>query len=356
MRPDHHAIEVPGAPGGGSGPVPGSRGRLMIETLEEGLSRVSGERVRVRSIRASELRKSTSFPIYRVAVRLQSGDVLSAVFKDLNPLRQLQSAQRVRRLELGRSRREIWMYRHVLPALALGTPRLYGYRWEPKGGNLWLFVEDAGPHRLGHRLDLALFERAAAWAGRFHAATAGTWGDERLLRYDRAHYERRGRRLEACLERIAAERRPLVERALARYGRLVELVDGLPHGMVHGELFGKNVLVRRDRTTGAIAVIDWETAATGPQHVDLVSLSAGRWTSSQRLAMRRAYFDARHSPVPAGVDWRRFNQQVDVVAILQAVSWLSFWVASDASDPKYASHVSRWVRELAITMGEDVSA
>src|SRR6266540_3577317 len=256
MRPDHDAIKAPGPPAEGSGSARVGRGQLMIETLEEGLSHLSGDRVRVRSIRAEELRKGGSFAMHRLDVQLESGDVLPAVFKDLNPLRQLQNAKRIRRLELGRSRREIWMYWHVLPGLALGTPRLYGYRWEPKRGNLWLFVEDAGPHRLAHRGDLGLFEQAAAWVGRFHAATTGMASDERLLRYDRAHYERRG--------------------------------------------------------------IDWETAATGPQYVDLVSISAGRWTRSQRMAMRRAYFDARHSPVPVSVDWRRFNEEVDVVAILQA--------------------------------------
>jgi hypothetical protein len=328
----------------------------MVETLEEGLSLLSGDRVQVRSLRAKELAKSGSFAIHRLDVQLQSGGVLPVVFKDLNPLRQVDNAKHIRRLELNRSRREIWMYRHVLPGLALGTPRLYGYRWEPKRGNLWLLVEDCGPHRLGHRLDLALYEQAAAWVARFHAATAGTSGDGRLLRYDRAHYERRSRHLEACLERIAEQHRPLVERALARHATLVQLVDGLPHGMIHGEFFGKNVLVRRDRTTDAIAVIDWETTATGPQYVDLVSISAGRWTRSQRMAMRRAYFDARHAPATVGVDWRRFNEEVDVVAILQAVSWLGFWVDSDPSDTRYAAHVSRWMRELRTTMGEDVSA
>ena len=56
----------------------------MIETLEEGLSHVSGDRVQVRSIRAKELGKSTSFTIHRVDVQLESGDVLPVVFKDLS--------------------------------------------------------------------------------------------------------------------------------------------------------------------------------------------------------------------------------------------------------------------------------
>jgi aminoglycoside phosphotransferase (APT) family kinase protein len=120
------------------------------------------------------------------------------------------------------------------------------------------------------------------------------------------------------------------------------------------------VLIRPDRATNAIAVVDWETAATGPQYVDLVSISAGRWTRSQRMAMRRAYFEARHppalSPAADDADWNSFNEEVDIVAVLQAVSWLGFWVSSDAQDAKYASRVSRWIRELRLTMGEDVLA
>jgi len=331
----------------------GAYDELMIETLEEGLRQLSGERVRVRSIRDKEFTRSTSFAIHRIDVELQSGDILPCVFKDLNPLRQLPDAKQVRRLELGRSRREVWMYRQILPRLSLGTPQLYGYRWEPKQGNLWLFIEDAGRHRHGHRLDLAWYEQAAAWAGRFHRATAGSPGDERLLRFDRAHYERQGKDLEAVLERTG-EDQPIVERALARYGELVQSVDNLPRGMIHGEFFGKNVLIRPDQATDTIAVIDWETAATGPQYVDLVSISAGRWTTSQRMAMRRSYFAARYPTAADDADWNRFNQETDMVAILEAVSWLGYWAGSGpANDAKHLSRVSRWLRELRLAMGEE---
>jgi Phosphotransferase enzyme family len=365
----YDAAEAPGSPADSSGPGRVNSAQLMIETLEESLSQLSGNPVRIRSFDARALGKSTSFPIHRVDVQLQSGEVLPVIFKDLNPLRQLQNAKGIRQLELGRSRREIWMYRRVLPGLGLGTPRRYGHRWEPRRGNLWLFLEDAGAYRLdgqhitgsgalgaasGLRTRLALFEEAAAWADRFHTATTGAPGGEPLLRYDRDHYERQGRHLEACLDRIAEPDRPLVERALARHGELVQVVDGLPHGIIHGEFFGKDILVRRDQATDVLAVIDWETAAMRPQYVDLVSVSAGRWMGSQRMAMRRAYFDTRHAPAGTGADWRRFNEEADVAAILQAVSWLGFWVGSDTSDTRYARHVSRWMRELRITMGEDL--
>lgn len=44
------------------------------------------------------------------------------------------------------------------------------------------------------------------------------------------------------------------------------------------------------------------------------------------------------------------------MAILQALSWLSFGVGSDSNDPKYASHVTPWIRELRTTMDEDAWA
>jgi aminoglycoside/choline kinase family phosphotransferase len=253
------------------------------------------------------------------------------------------------------------MYRNVLRGLGLGTPQLYGYRWDPKRGNLWLFIEDVGPRRLCYSLDLGCYEQAAAWAARFHASTAGWPSDPRLLRLDRAHYERVGQHLRAAYRNRIPERElPFVDRALATYDEVLQRVDDLPQGMIHGELFCKNILVRPARATDAIAVIDWETTAIGPQYVDLVSITAGRWTTSQRVAMRRAYFGALHSSTDRAptddADWNRFNQEVDVVAVLQAVRWLGFWVSGEPMEAKYAKRVARWIRELRLALGEDVSS
>ena len=255
MRAEKDATEVPGATAGGRVVPWAGREQLMIETLEEGLTQLYRDRVRVRAIRDKELGKSSSFAIYRIDAQLESGVVLPTIFKNLNPLQQQHGAQDLRGLELERSRREIWAYSHVLPRLALGTPDLYGFRWEPRRGNLWLFC--------------------------------------------------------------------------------------------------------------ALAVVDWETLATGPQYVDLVSISAGSWTLIERMVMRRAYFEARrsaagrspvHSPAPEDAAWKHFNDEVDIVAVLQAVAWLGFWLSSDVKDRKYASRVSRWLSEVRLAMERDVMA
>jgi hypothetical protein len=326
--------------------------RLVVETLEKGLTERSGTPVRVCAISDEVSGKSSSFAVHRLEARLASGDVLSVVVKDLNPLHQLHDARRLRPLELGRSRREVWVYEKVLPQLGLGTPELYGSRWEPARGALWLLLEDVGPHRLARRLDLAAFAEAAAWLARFHEATAGMSGDARLLRFDRGLSESLAGRLEAGLGRIPGDDRSLVECVLGRYEELLPCVDEMPQGMVHGEFFAKNVLLRPHEPR--IAVIDWETAAIGPQYVDLVSITAGQWSESQRMTMRRAYFESLHPTARWGrchdAAWARFNHDVDVVAVLQAIGWLGFWVLGDPGSAKHASRLQQWMRELRLSV------
>jgi hypothetical protein len=54
--------------------------------------------------------------------------------------------------------------------------------------------------------------------------------------------------------------------------------------------------------------------------------------------------------------WKRFNDEVDIVAVLQAVAWLGFWLSSDVEDRKYVSRVSRWLSEVRLAMERDVMA
>jgi len=337
------------------GAANGDAGRslgLVIETLEKGLSERSGARVRVEALRGEVSPNSSSFTVHRLEVLLSSGDLLPVVLKDLNPFHQLPSARRRRSLDLARSRRELWVYRDVLSHLELGTPVVYGSRWDLRSGTLWLLLEDVGSRRLGRRVDPLAYARAASWLAQFHLRTRGMKSDARLLRFDREHFEGLGHRLEVCLDRVPAEDRAPAERALARYGELLQAVDAVPQGMVHGEFFGGNVVLRP--CTGAVAVIDWETAGIGPQYVDLTSLLAGRWSGDERMPLRRAYFDAAQAAGAAGAssDWVRFNRDVDAVATLQAVGWLGYW-ASYPAEPKHAKRVRTWLRELRLSLGED---
>jgi aminoglycoside phosphotransferase (APT) family kinase protein len=134
---------------------------------------------------------------------------------------------------------------------------------------------------------------AARWAARFHAATRNLPPavTSFLPSYDAAHYQRCAERVGKILPGLNVSDRALVTRALDQYLTHLDWFAALPRTVVHGQFFGKNIMLRVRRGDRMLAVIDWETAALGPGGFDLVSLSSGRWTASERQTMWRAYFD-----------------------------------------------------------------
>lgn len=320
--------------------------RLMTETLEEGLSRLQGRPVHIREIFREIYSGSSSFSTERLRVLVDDDEWLEVFFKDLNPLHQLDVARAIRKPELDRSRRELWVYDRVLQRLRLGTPQLYAFRWEIHRGLLWLFLEHIGPKRLSRLGDFRLWVAAARWAARFHAAVRDLPLADIgfLLHYDQEHYRYCAECLEKNMSRFDDDNRRVVEQALDYYRGTIDRLVALPRHLIHGEFFGKNVVVRTGSPNEEIAVIDWETAAIGPGYVDLVSISAGRWTAEQRRAMWRAYFDQYHAETGHQMDWEEFCHDLGDVAFYRALAWLGYW--SNGDDV----HIARWMRELRTVM------
>jgi hypothetical protein len=312
----------------------------MIAALEAGLC---GQRqpVVIQELKRENLGGSSSFATERLLVRLGDGRNLEIFFKDLNPARQLPEAKEIREPGLGPSRREYWMYTEVLDRGRHGTPELYASRWTESDGRLWLFLEFAGPKRLSRLGDFALWVDAARWAGAFHAATRDIDSCARRLlgRFDTPRYTESARRLEESLGRFVEEDRATLRVALDLLDAACERASSLPRCLLHGEYFGKNVMIRPD-SEQHIAVVDWETAAVGPGAVDLVSIAAGRWTRDQRQEMYRAYYDAYRSTVTDCPPWSAFKVETEDVALCQAILWLAYWSRGDDA------HVNRWMREL----------
>jgi aminoglycoside phosphotransferase (APT) family kinase protein len=111
--------------------------------------------------------------------------------------------------------------------------------------------------------------------------------------------------------------------------------------VIHGQYFGQNIMVRTRNPQRLIAVIDWETAAVGPSTFDLVSLTSGKWTGAQRLALWRAYFDEYRSDAELDLDWKAFCQSLSDVGLYQALEWLGWWRSRSLS-PSFGA----WVKEL----------
>ena len=154
---------------------------------------------------------------------LVDGDWLGVFFKDLNPFHQLVDARAIRETTLERSRRELHVYRNVLQGGFLGTPTLYGSRWEPAKGLLWLFLEDVGPKRLSRIGDFSLWAAAARWTARFHTAARSLPTEvlAPLPRLEVTNYEHCADQLEARLGRFPAENHGTIRSALKLYRNVI---------------------------------------------------------------------------------------------------------------------------------------
>jgi hypothetical protein len=338
----------------GKSPEPAAVTDLMVETLERGLSRLRGRAVRIRELQREFLGSSSSFRTERLRVALDGERPLRVFFKDLNPDHQMEKARTVRAFDLAPSLRELRVYQSILSPERFGTLHLYAARWEPRRGLYWIFLEDGGRVVLHNFLDLPRWTAAARWAAQFHAATRALLPAEThfLPHYDRAHYERCAARVRELLPTLAGGERELVSRGLDHYARRIDLLSALPSSVIHGQFFGKNVLLRRGHRGPKVVVIDWETAALGPGTFDLVSLTSGKWTTDERHAMRAAYFDAYQAHTGAPRDWEAFRAELAAVTLYQALEWLAWW----GHHRSLSRHFANFLKELNRVLEEYCSA
>lgn len=321
---------------------------LMREVLSEGISRARGERRVVRELERQPFSGSSSFSTERIRARLDNGEWLDVFFKDLNPAGLLKEARRVREAGLERSLRELRMYQEILAPLRLDTPEVYGSWCAPEEGICWLFLEDAGPKRLSRLGDFSLWVQATRWVARLHAVDSRAIESrvDFLPCYDSTHFHDCARRLEGRLSNFETAQQEVIAEGLKRYHRVVDGLCELPRHLIHGEYFGKNVMIRPGVRDDAVAVIDWETAAFGPRGVDLVSITAGRWTAEQRAVMCRAYISQYQIETGETIGLQSLAAELEQVALYRSLWWLGFWSHGDDA------HINRWVAELATVMGQ----
>ncbi len=331
----------------------GGRGktRLMARVLEEGLGRLRSRSVHVRRIRREPLSSSSSFQTERLWVTLDRGRPLRVFFKDLHPGHLTPKARAVRDFGLEPSYRELQMYQAVLVPERFGTLQLYGYRWEPERGRVWAFFEDGGRTVLHNYVDIPRWTAAARWAARFHAATRGMPAERApfLPEYDAAHYQRCAERVGQILPTLKDDEHALVARGLDRFVDSIDRLSALPRSVIHGQFFGKNILLRRANARQRVVVIDWETAALGPGSFDLVSLMSGKWTAQERRAMRSAYVEQYEAASGEPVEPDVFDRELSDVALYQALEWLAWW----GRHRTLSRHFANFMRELRTVLEDD---
>jgi hypothetical protein len=302
------------------------------------------------------LSRSSSFRTELLCVTTDDGEpALDIYFKDLHPRHQVTESWALRRSDRMPSRLEVEMYQSVLSPERFGTPEFYGSRWEPEDGRCWLFIEDVGDRLLHGEKDAGVWVDVCRWAARFHAATRDLPAAQTafLPVYNERYYRRCAESAARMLPGLDAVQGDVVRRGLDYFIERIEWLSTLPRCVIHGQLFGKNVMLRRPRAAHRIAVIDWETAALGPGVYDLASISAGKRTPEQRLAMWRAYADEYHAKTGQSLEWERFHGELVATAVFHALNWLVYW----SQHPEPSKRFPKFLRELdALLDGRTVPA
>ena len=320
-----------------------SAARMMVDTLEPALSQVWGRKVRIRKVEREICVHTSSFQAEHLRVLLKSGETFPVFFKDMNPEHQIAPARKVRKVDLGPSYHELRVYRTILSRLCLGTPQLYAVRWEPDRATYWLFLEDVGTSRLRDCRNHTRWVPAARWAASFHAATRNLPPSQTrfLPAYDYQRYHQCAERVRSILPGLQRQDRKLIEPALEYYTSRVECFAALSKCIIHGQFFGKNIMLRGRNALHPLAVINWETAALGPGGFDLVSITSGRWTEEQRHAMWRAYFEQYQAETGLSRSWEEFCNELKDLELYQALEWLGWWRNRSVSH-----NFGKWIKEL----------
>ncbi|HWI95060.1 MAG TPA: phosphotransferase [Solirubrobacterales bacterium] len=302
----------------------------------------------------------TSFPIEELRVELEGRGEVRIGCKRLDRAELEPEAQLAKPEFLDDPGREPAVYRALLPQGPPGPPEFFGAVLE--GDRHWLFVEWVEGRELFQVGERELWEDAARWLARLHAALAPGLErhreEARLIEHDAAFY--RGWIERA--ERFARERGDASAATVAwlceRHDQVVEALLAQPRTVLHGEFYASNVLVATPNcikfpTQQAgnlmqfeaglrVAPVDWELAAVGPGLTDLAALISG-WPPPDRAALLAAY--GSEPGVPAFT-----ARDLDFARLQVAIQWLG-WAPPAWQPPAEKRH--DWLGE-AIELAEEL--
>jgi hypothetical protein len=283
---------------------------------------------------------SSSFPVDELDLCLHDGIPLKLVMKDLSASAMSAEARRVRPDFLYDPRREIQVYRWILPHAPSGTAAWYGAVVNATARRYWLFLERVAGLELRHVGALGAWTRAARWIARFHRSFAASAVSRlvhtsRLLVYDDAFYWmwlERAQRFAARRPRV----REIVDRIARRHSTIVDRLVRLPRTLIHGEFYPCNIMIQRGRG-GRVCPVDWEMAAFAPGLMDLASLTTG-WSPRVQRALAAAYCDESERETAASI-----ATDLDCCRLHLAVRMLGW---SDAWEPP-PQHAHDWLSDAA---------
>ena len=274
---------------------------------------------RARSRRPSPY--ASSHRLEELDVELPDGTQLALVLKSAAIEEHARDAKPAFLVDPAREQR---VYEELLPTVGDAAPRFYALL---DGAILLERIDGAPLTEVG---EWDIWEKAVRRIADIHERLPGP-GAVPVVRCDAAFF---GRWLERARTFAGEDVRPLG----TPHARAVERLLELPQTVIHGELYASNVIVGGDR----ICVVDWETAALGPEVVDVAAITSGSWSDSERERLALTYFEARRSGDRTASE---FLDDVTCARLHLAVQWLG-WSDSWKPPPEQAQD---WLAEAART-------
>lgn len=299
--------------------------------LEVALAEVRGGPVEVAELSRRPFAYETSFAIDALDVRL-GDERLALVVKDVGASGLSAEAAATKPADTLDPEREIAVYRDLLDAERLGTPRFHGAA-KAASGRRWLFLERVEGEVLTDVGEIEVWCEAAAWAARLDGAADA--GPAPLLHRDAEWHQRW---VEAATASLGDD--PLADRLREHGPALVERLSSLSRSFLHGELYPANVLVARGEGQTRIAPVDWELAGIGPYALDLAALVSG-WDRDDREAMCRSFHRSLPPGAPAYGELLAAVELCELSLALQWIGWSPGWVPPEAQRRDWPAEAAR---------------
>lgn len=211
---------------------------------------------------------------------------------------------------------EAQVYRDVLQAVAVPTPKFYGTHADASTGELFIVVEYLSENvRVKDSRDILLMREAARWLGHFHRANQPLLSRSSLAflnRHDAGYYLDWATRTSIYAGHRHKEF-PWLADLCRRFEDVVETLLAPPPVIVHGEYYPNNILFSQ----GTIFPVDWESAAVAMGEIDLASLTE-KWPARYVDAAVTEYKSTRWPEgAPAG-----FQRRLEAAQLYWLLRWL----------------------------------
>jgi len=263
----------------------------LARSLERLLADHFGRHRTIRTVRRRRCPTKSTFAIEELDVEFAGGESLALVMKDLSPARVAPRVRRVRPPIAVEPRREIDVYRSILPHAPSGTAVCYGALTDARRRHHHLFLERIDGVELPQAESFSAWTHTAKWIGRFHRTFTGPRAARltsrvALLTYDEAYYR-------LWIERAHqfaadARRRRVLDRVARVYESVVARLIRMRPAIIHGDFYPANVMIGGTHRRVRVCPVDWEMTAVGPALIDLASLVTG-WREPEQRALVRAY-------------------------------------------------------------------